>query len=207
MSSPGKSEVTRILSALDRDEPGAAAKLLPMVYEELRKLAHARMRHEPANLTLEPTALVHEAYLRLLGDEEVRWNNRGHFFGAAAEAMRRILVERARKYRQPKYGGDRKRVALDPAASGLDESSDDVLEIDEALRKLESQAGPQADVVKLRYFAGLTIDQTAEVLGLSAATVDRRWSFARAWLFEEIERSRNPESGRSGEGSVGRPSH
>ena len=205
MSSPEKSEVTQILSALDRDDPGAAARLLPMVYEELRTLAHARMRDEPANLTLQPTALVHEAYLRLIGDEEVRWNSRGHFFGAAAEAMRRILVERARKYRQPKYGGDRKRVAFDPDRSGLEESSDDVLEIDEALRKLESEAGPQAEVVKLRYFAGLTIDQTAEVLGLSPATVDRRWSFARAWLFEEIERNR--ESGGSAEGNAGRSSH
>ena len=205
MSSPEKSEVTRILSALDRDDPGAAAKLLPMVYEELRKLAHARMRDEPANLTLQPTALVHEAYLRLLGNEEVRWNGRGHFFGAAAEAMRRILVERARKYRQPKYGGDRTRVVLDPEEGGLEESSDDVLEIDEALRKLESEAPAKAEVVKLRYFAGLTIDQTADVLGLSPATVDRRWSFARAWLFEEIERNR--ESGGSAEGNAGRSSH
>ena len=138
MSSPEKSEVTQILSALDRDDPGAAARLLPMVYEELRTLAQARMRDEPANLTLQPTALVHEAYLRLLGDEEVRWNSRGHFFGAAAEAMRRILVERARKYRQPKYGGDRKRVPLEPDGGELEGSSDD----DRLILRVRMNCGP-----------------------------------------------------------------
>jgi RNA polymerase sigma factor (TIGR02999 family) len=206
-NSPEKSDVTRILSGLGRDDPEAAAKLLPLVYEELRKLAHARMRNEPADLTLQATALVHEAYLRLVGDEAARWENRGHFFAAAAEAMRRILVERARRIRQPKYGGDRKRVPLDPDAAGQEAPLDDVLAIDEALRKLESLDGPRTEVVKLRYFAGLTIDQTAEVLGISAATVDRRWSFARMWLFQEIERNRQAESAGSAEGEPDRPSH
>jgi RNA polymerase sigma factor (TIGR02999 family) len=207
MSPPDRSQVTRILSRLGGDDPQAAAELLPLVYEELRMLAHARMQLEVGHRTLQPTALVHEAYLRLLGDEEVRWNGRGHFFGAAAEAMRRILVERARRYRQPKYGGDHRRVPFDPDAAGLEESSDDVIAIDAALRRLESAAPSKADVVKLRYFAGLTIDQTAEVLGISPATVDRRWSFARAWLFQEIERGRDAEREGSAEGDAGRPSH
>ena len=206
-SSPEKSEVTRVLRGLGRDDPEAAAQLLPLVYEELRKLAQVKMRNEPGGLTLQATALVHEAYLRLVGDEAARWENRGHFFAAAAEAMRRILVERARRYRQPKYGGDRKRVPLSPEGMGQEVSFDNVLAIDEALQKLESVDRPRAEVVKLRYFAGLTIDQTAEVLGISAATVDRRWSFARMWLFQEIERGRHAESAGSAEGEPDRPSH
>ena len=189
MGTPARSEVTRILAGLSEGDPQAAQELLPLVYEELRKLAHQRLRNEPAGLTLQATALVHEAYLRLVGDEvsAATWDNRGHFFGAAAEAMRRILVERARKYGRQKHGGGRKRVDLDHGQpAGPEASGDDLIALDEALRKLEAQDRVRGDVVKLRYFAGLTIDQTADVLGISPAKVSGHWTFARAWLFQEM---------------------
>jgi RNA polymerase sigma factor (TIGR02999 family) len=192
MSTRPQSEVTRVLQDLGEGDPHAAQKLLPLVYEELRVLAQQRMKNEPAGLTLQPTALVHEAYLRLIGGDEspaATWANRGHFFAAAAEAMRRILIERARRSRQRKRGGDRKRVALDdvePAAA--DESRDDILALDQTLRRLEAQDRVRSDVVKLRYFAGLTIEQTADLLGISDATVVRHWTYARMWLYQEIKR-------------------
>jgi RNA polymerase sigma factor (TIGR02999 family) len=189
METRARSQITRILSAVSEDDPDAAAKLLPLVYEELRSLARNRMRNEPAGLTLQPTALVHEAYLRLVSDEDVRWENRGHFFAAAAEAMRRILIERARKYRRAKHGGGRRRLNLDDVAvPGSDEGAEDLLALDEALCSLEKQDAIRSRVVKLRYFAGLTINQTAEVMGLSPATVSSHWTFARAWLCQEILR-------------------
>jgi RNA polymerase sigma factor (TIGR02999 family) len=182
-----RSQITQILSAVGRDDPEAAAKLLPLVYEELRSLAHHRMRNEPAGLTLQPTALVHEAYLRLVSGEEVRWENRGHFFAAAAEAMRRILIERARKRRRIKHGGGRKVLSLDEAPPiGPEEEDGDILALDAALRRLEERDEVRSRIVKLRYFAGLTIDQTAEVMGLSPATVSRHWTYARAWLCQCI---------------------
>ncbi len=188
MGTSEPSQVTQILADLDAGDPQAAQKLLPLVYEELRKLAHQRLRNEPPGLTLQATALVHEAYLRLVGnDASSRWDNRGHFFAAAAEAMRRILVERARKYGRQKHGGGRKRVDLDKVApAGPQDVGDDLIALDDALRKLEARDRIRSDVVKLRYFAGLTIHQAADVLGISAATVSGHWTFARAWLFQEM---------------------
>lgn len=187
MDTSKRSRVTQILANLSAGDPQGAAKLLPLVYEELRELARRRMAKEPAGLTIQATALVHEAYLRLVGDENLRWENRGQFFAAAAEAMRRILVERARKYRGRKHGGGRKRVSLEAdAVEGRQGPSDDILALDDALTRLEAEDKLHGDVVKLRYFAGLTIDQTAESLGISTATVERYWRFARAWLRTEM---------------------
>ena len=183
-----RSQVTQILADLSAGDPQQAAKLLPLVYEELRELAQRRLANEPSGLTLQATALVHEAYLRLVGDNNLRWENRGHFFAAAAEAMRRILVERARKYRAQKHGGGRKRVSLD-AVEPATKECDDLLALDEALGRLEAQDKTRSDVVKLRYFAGLPIDHTAESLGLSPATIDRYWTFAKAWLRQEISKT------------------
>jgi RNA polymerase sigma factor (TIGR02999 family) len=168
-------------------DPQAPAKLLPLIYEELRLLARQQMKREPGGLTLQSTALVHEAYLRLVSDADVCWENRRHFFGAAAEAMRRILVERARKYAGPQRGGGRRRVPIDDVDVASDEPSGaDIVDLDAALRKLEARDQVRSDVVKLRFFSGLTIHQTAEVLGLAPATVKRHWTFARAWLSHEI---------------------
>ncbi len=181
-------DVTRILNAIERGDAKATDELLPLVYEELRILAAQKLSHEAPGQTLQATALVHEAYLRLVGNEPQGWNSRNHFFMAAAEAMRRILIERARRRRELKYGGDRERVDLDDVALPCDdpEFSANLLALDEALEKLSRQDKMKADVVKLRYFAGLTIEQTAEVLGLSRNTAKRCWAYARAWLSEEI---------------------
>ena len=176
-------EVTRILSALDAGDPHAAQHLLPLVYEELRKLAAARMANESPGHTLTPTALVHEAYLRLVGDQQ--FDGRGHFFAAAAEAMRRILVERARRKKLPKHGGGRRRVELSEAHRIL-ESSDDLLLLDEALVRLSAEDATAVEIVKLRLFAGLSMEEAADALGLGRATAYRHWSFARAWLRCEL---------------------
>jgi RNA polymerase sigma factor (TIGR02999 family) len=183
------SEVTQILCAIEAGDPRAASELLPLVYDELRKLAAARMADEKPGQTLQPTALVHEAYLRLVGDVQPRdWNGRGHFFAAAAEAMRRILVENARRKHALKRGGDRQRLDLaEPAAPRF---SDDLLALDQALEQLAAKDPRKAEVVKLRYFAGLTMEQTAESLGISLATANRWWNYARAWLHQEISGSR-----------------
>ncbi|MCA9256260.1 MAG: sigma-70 family RNA polymerase sigma factor, partial [Phycisphaerales bacterium] len=177
--------VTRILQAVRDGDSRASAELLPLVYNELRELAQHRMANEPAGLTLQATALVHEAYLRLLGKEndEPQWDSKGHFFAAAAEAMRRILVERARKYGRLKHGGGRKRVAFEDVAtlSDRDTDSDALLALDEALQRLESINPRQARVVKLRHFAGLTIEETADTLSISPATVKLDWSLAKVW--------------------------
>jgi len=181
-------DVTRILNAIERGDARAADDLLPLVYEELRLLAAQKLSQEPPGQTLQATALVHEAYIRLVEAESRNWNSRNHFFMAAAEAMRRILIENARRKKSLKRGAGHQQVDLDDAAA-LDESSDDLIALDEALAKLAAEDPTKADLVKLRYFGGLSIDQAAEVLGISRATAVRHWSFARAWLFERIKRS------------------
>ncbi len=182
-------DVTRMLSAVEKGDPAAAGKLLPLVYDELRKLAAHRMATESPGHTLQATALVHEAYLRLVdADNAQQWNGRGHFFAAAAEAMRRILIDNARHKRRSKHGGDLKRINLDDAAElgALAAGDDDLLELDAALDRLSLEDEQSAQLVKLRYFAGLTIPQAAEVLGVSPRKADLLWSFARAWLRREL---------------------
>ncbi len=181
------SDVTRILSAIEHGDAKAAGELLPLVYDELRRLAAAKMAHESPGQTLQATALVHEAYIRLVGSDKMSWNGRTHFFAAAAEAMRRILIEKARRKHRLKHGGDMQKVDLDDAFINIEEPSEDIIALDEALTKLAAEDPVKADLVKLRYFAGLTIEQSAEILGISRATADRYWSYARAWLFHEID--------------------
>jgi len=181
-------EVTRILSAIEQGDPRAAEQLLPLVYDELRKLAAQRMREEKPGQTLQATALVHEAYLRLVDVEKAQhWNSRGHFFAAAAEAMRRILVENARRKRSPRHGGEHERRELVEAEVAPPVASERLLALDDALTKLATQDPKVAELVKLRYFAGLTVPQAAEILGVSARTADHYWAYAKAWLREEIE--------------------
>ena len=177
------SEVTRVLSAIEQGDPNASTQLLPLVYDELRKLAAQRLAHEAPGQTLQATALVHEAYLRLVGQREAQhWDSRGHFFAAAAEAMRRILVENARRKRASKHGGEHARQQLDPACLAAPEAADDLLALDEALTRLSATEPQVAELVKLRYFAGLTIPQAAASLGISPRTADAWWSYARAWF-------------------------
>jgi RNA polymerase sigma factor (TIGR02999 family) len=176
-------EVTQLLHALDQGDPQAAAALLPLVYDELRKLAAARMAGESPGHTLQPTALVHEAYLRLVGPgDDQRWDGRGHFFAAAAEAMRRILIESARRKHGPQHGGDFTRHDLDPDQPAPAQASPRLLALDEALDRLAAIEPRAAEVVKLRYFAGLSVTQAAAVLGISPRTADSDWAYARAWL-------------------------
>ncbi len=182
------SDVTRILIAIEQGDAKAADKLLPLVYEELRRLAAQKMSQEPPGQTLQATALVHEAYIRLVGDESPNWSGRGHFFAAAAESMRRILIENARRKQRLKHGGGQQRVDLDDADLTIEESSTDIIALDEALAKLAEEDPVKADLVKLRYFAGLTIEQAAKILQISRATADRYWSYARAFLFHEINK-------------------
>jgi len=193
--------MTQLLAAVSEGDSHAAAQLLPLVYEELRKLAKSRMAHEPAGMTLEPTALVHEAYLRLLGDTNVGWDNRGHFFAAAALAMRRILVERARSRNRIKRGGGRGRVELTDGVMAVEPPGDDLLILDEALSKLEKYDKRKAEVVMLRYFAGLSIEDTAAALGVSPATVKNEWMFARAWLHREVAKD-EPEKKADSDGET-----
>ena len=188
LADPSVSDITHILSAIERGDRQAAAQLLPLVYDELRKLAAQKLAREAPGQTLQATALVHEAYVRLLdGEPDRHWNSRGHFFAAAAEAMRRILVERARHKRSRKAGGGRRRqelpdIALADAAPRLD-----LLALHEALTKLEHHHPRRAELVKLRFFAGLTIAEAAQALGISASTADNDWAYARSWLRLEIE--------------------
>jgi RNA polymerase sigma factor (TIGR02999 family) len=180
-------DVTQILSAIEAGDPNAAAELLPLVYEELRELAAARLADEKPGQTLQPTALVHQAYVRLVGGEQPQdWNGRGHFFAAAAEAMRRILVEQARRKRRLKHGGGLVRHDLDDVQPAAPEPPEDLLALDEALARLAEKDPVKAELVKLRHFAGLTVDQAAQALGISAATADRYWAYARAWLHAAI---------------------
>ena len=180
-------EVTRILSAIELGDAHAAEKLLPLVYNELRRLAAQKLAHESPGQTLEATGLVHEAYIRLVDVAKARsWDSRAHFFAAAAEAMRRILVENARRKQRVKHGGDRRRIDLDAACSLAEPPSDQLLALDEALTKLAGEDPTKAELVRLRYFAGLTVDEAAELLAISPATAKRYWAYARAWLFNEI---------------------
>src|SRR4051812_20074485 len=181
------SEGTRILAAIERGDPAAAEALLPLVYEELRTLAAQRLAQEKPGQTLQATALVHEAYLRLIGDDgRSGWNGRGHFFAAAAEAMRRILVESARRKGRVRHGGGRRQVSLDRLDLAADEASQAILDLDEALGKLAAEEPSVAELVKLRYFAGLTAAQAAEALGISIRTANRDWAYAKAWLFQRL---------------------
>lgn len=196
------SDVTRILTQIESGDPSAAEQLLPLVYDELRKLAAARLAQEKPGQSLQATALVHEAYLRLVaspgrdtssashgresGEAEQHWNSRGHFFGAAAEAMRRILVDQARRKREVKHGGELQRVAIDglePIAAG---PSDDLLALDESLGRLEALDPLAASVVKLRYFGGLSMPEAAESLGIPLRTAERNWTYARTWLHRDL---------------------
>ena len=181
------SELTQILNAIALGDRRAADRLLPLVYEELRQLAAQKMAHEKPGQTLQPTALVHEAYLRLLGEEgESRWDSRGHFFAAAAEAMRRILIENARRKRSRKQGGGLKRLDAEDMVLEMPEPAEDLLALDEALNRLAAKDPLKAELVKLRYFAGMTIEEASGVLGISAATAKRWWTYTRAWLYQEI---------------------
>ena len=184
------SDVTRILESIEHGDPKAADQLLPLVYDELRRLAAAKMANEPPGQTLQSTALVHEAYLRLLGNTDKKWNGRAHFFGAAAEAMRRILIENARRKLAARHGGGLARLDIDKveiATAGVD---DELMAVNDALEGFAARDRQKAELVKLRYFVGLTTEEAAEVLGISVPTADRWWNFSRAWLFEEIERQR-----------------
>jgi RNA polymerase sigma factor (TIGR02999 family) len=181
------SEVTNIIHAIEAGDPHAAAELLPLVYDELRKIAAQRLAQEKRGQTLEPTALVHEAYLRLVGDgQEQDWDHRGHFFAAAAEAMRRILVDVARRKQAVRHGGGRRRVDLQDYQQ-ITQSPEDVLALDEALRRFASEEPAKAELVKLRFFGGLTTPEAAAVLGISVASAERWWAFARTWLYSELQ--------------------
>jgi RNA polymerase sigma factor (TIGR02999 family) len=182
------SEVTRILVAIERGDVRAADELLPLVYQELRRLAAQKLAEEAPGQTLQATALVHEAYIRLVGAEDPNWSGRGHFFAAAAEAMRRILIDIARRKKSLKYGGDRRRVDLDNADFAIEVAPDRLIALDEALSKLAEEDRAVADLVKLRYFAGLTIEQAAEVLKVSPRTAYRNWAYARARMHQELTR-------------------
>lgn len=187
---PDPQQVTRLLVAVEQGEGGATDQLLIAVYDELRALARSRMRNEPAGHTLQPTALVHEAYLRLLGrqagEQGQQWDHRGHFFAAAAIAMRRILVERARRYQMPKHGGGRERVELQGDGPAAPEAHVDLVALDQALGALAERDPRMADIVNLRYFAGLDVKETAAALDVSERTVKREWAVARAWLYRAI---------------------
>jgi RNA polymerase sigma factor (TIGR02999 family) len=186
MSLSGDSQVSAVLQAAQAGDRQAAADLLPLVYAELRQLAQARLAQEKPGQTLQPTALVHEAYLRIAGDSQVTWEGRKHFFFAAARAMREILVEQARRKAGPRRGGDRRRQELDDACAVLEPPSDDVLAVHEALAELEERDPLEAQIVLLRYFTGLTMDETATVLGLAERTLDRHWRYIRAWLMKRL---------------------
>jgi RNA polymerase sigma factor (TIGR02999 family) len=181
-------EVTKILSAIEQGDQKAANQLLPLVYAELHRLAVVRLNQEKPGQTLQATALVHEAYVRLVGKEDgQRWDGRGHFFAAAAEAMRRILIENARRKAAAKHGGEARRVALDDALCVADEPRDDLLALDEALKELEQHDAQAARLVTLRYFAGLTHQQAADTLGITRRAADRLWTLARTWLHQRLQ--------------------
>jgi RNA polymerase sigma factor (TIGR02999 family) len=183
-------EVTQVLASIEQGDPRASERLLPLVYRELRRLAARRLARDAAGRTLEPTALVHEAYLRLVDQDQANeWNSRGHFFAAAAEAMRRILVERARHKQTAKQGGRFVRRPIENLEVAVDSPSEDVLALDEALTKLAAEDPVKAELVKLRYFAGLSHQEAAQVLEISRATADRYWSYAKAWLYIELSDS------------------
>ena len=185
-------EVTRILAAIDKGDAHAAEELLPLVYAELRRLAAQKLAQEKPGQTLQATALVHEAYIRLVGSDNQQWDGRGHFFAAAAEAMRRILVESARRKQRVKRGGGHRQLDLQQVDLAVDSPPVDVVALDEALTKLAAEDPRIADVVKLRFFAGLTIEQAARVVGVSLRTAERYWTYARAWLHNEVAKVDEP---------------
>jgi RNA polymerase sigma factor (TIGR02999 family) len=188
------SDVTRILEAIEDGNPAAAKDLLPLVYEELRRLARSKMAQQAAGHTLQPTALVHEAWLRLVGAQRTEWHGRSHFFAAAAEAMRHILVDSARRKRRAKHGGNQERLNVDEIeiAAGMDDEK--ILLVNDALEKLAMEDPVRAEVVKLHYFVGLTHAESAEILGVSEKTVRRHWNYARVWLFQSIQSADQPNS-------------
>jgi RNA polymerase sigma factor (TIGR02999 family) len=205
-------EVTQILSAIEQGDTHAPEKLLPLVYEALRKLASQRLAQESPGQTLQSTALVHEVYLRLVGSEKGQhWDSRGHFFAAAAEAMRRILIDNARRKRREKHGGDRVRIDLDQACTLAENSREDILELDEAITQLANVDPKKAELVKLRYFAGFTLEEAADLLGISYAIAKRHWAYARAWLYTAIADAEKTDSDgrilRAGEPDRFRNSH
>jgi RNA polymerase sigma factor (TIGR02999 family) len=194
-------DVTQILMAIEQGDPHAAGQLLPLVYDELRQLAGQKLAHETPGQTLQPTALVHEAYLRLVANEsaqgasERHWDSRRHFFAAAAEAMRRILIDRARDKRRLKRGGAWRRLRLDQIDLPVEEAPDDLLALDEALEKLGREDPSCAELVKLRFFAGLTLEEAAQALGIARRSADRSWAFARSWLYDAIRQAEEAEEG------------
>lgn len=179
--------VTRLLQDAEADEPQRATQLLPLVYDELRALARARLAQDQPGRTIQATALVHEAYMRLVGDADPGWNGRRHFFGAAALAMRRILVEQARRRGRIKHGGGRERIDVGDACQAIEPPSADVLAVDEAIHELEARDARKGQIVNLRYFAGFTAEETAEALGVSLGTVEREWRFIKVWLQEALD--------------------
>lgn len=188
MTTPEPENVTRLLLAWSNGDERALEELLPLVYEELRKLAQAYLRRERTGHTLQTSALVNEAYLKLI-DQRVTWNNRTHFFGIASQAMRRILVDHARSHRSDKRGGDQPPLALDEALDELQERDADLVALDDALNSLAAIDPRQSRIVEMRYFGGLTIDETAEALGISTATIEREWNLARTWLWRELSKT------------------
>ncbi|HWY74339.1 MAG TPA: sigma-70 family RNA polymerase sigma factor [Verrucomicrobiae bacterium] len=189
------SELARIIRAIDSGDRKAGDELLPLVYQELRQLAAHKMANEAPGHTLQPTALVHEAWLRLAGNENQRWENRAHFFGAAAEAMRRILIDNARRKRTIRHGGENERVDLEGVEITATADDDELLAVNEALEKFATIDKQKAELVKLRYFVGMTIEQAAEASGISVATAKRHWAYARAWLHQEIRNQETREDG------------
>jgi RNA polymerase sigma factor (TIGR02999 family) len=184
------SNITRILGAIEKGDARAADQLLPLVYEELRRLAAAKMSQEPPGQTLQATALVHEAYIRLVGSENQNWSGRTHFFAAAAEAMRRILIDNARRKQRLKHGGGQQKIDIHDAELTIEAPSGDLIALDEALDKLAEMDKTKADLVKLRYFAGLTLEQAADLLNLPDRTAKRYWAHARAWLYRQVNEDR-----------------
>ncbi|HEX3625236.1 MAG TPA: sigma-70 family RNA polymerase sigma factor [Verrucomicrobiae bacterium] len=189
------SDVTRILQSVESGNANAAGELLPLVYDELRKLAASKMANEQPNQTLQPTALVHEAWLRLTGNENAKWNGRAHFFGAAAEAMRRILIDNARRKQALRHGGGKQRVDVDEIEIAAPAKAEEMLAINEALEELAAMDKPKAELVKLHYFVGLTMEDCAGVLGISVPTARRWWNYARAWLFQKIQNDDGTKTG------------
>jgi len=185
------SEATKIIEAIEQGDPRAAEELLPLVYTELRRLAVHKMAQIPPGQTLQPTALVHEAYLRLVGQQSQQWDGRGHFFAAAAEAMRRILIDNARRKGAVRHGGNQHRLNVDKVQIAAELKDDELLAINEALDKFSECDSQKAELVKLRYFVGLTLEEAAEVLGISHTMAKRHWTYARAWLLREIRRDEN----------------
>jgi RNA polymerase sigma factor (TIGR02999 family) len=181
------SDVTRILQSIETGNPNAAEELLPLVYEELRKLAAARMANESPNQTLQPTALVHEAWLRLTGNKNAKWDGRAHFFGAAAEAMRRILIDSARRKKARRHGGGKQRLDIHEIEIAAPAKEQELLDMDEALERFAAVDRQKAELVKLRYFVGLTLEECAQILGISTPTAKRWWTYSRAWLYRQIQ--------------------